>query len=243
MKAVSGILSRFRRFPVADIMTVLGGERALILAPHPDDESLGCGGLIAAACSVGIAPIVVVLTDGAASHPGSALFPPARLRELREAEVRAATSSLGLPSGNLRLLGFADTKLPSTGIVFSKIVNYLIDLAKAEFCGLVIAPWAGDPHCDHEAAADIADAVVMGTSMRLLSYPVWGWLRQSTDMVDEHRENGWRLNISAQAAMKRRAIASHKSQYGNLIRDSPEAFQLPENLLTIFEQPFEIFIK
>ena len=243
MNTISGILASFRRFPIADIMTVLGGERALILAPHPDDESLGCGGLIAAACSAGIAPIVVILTDGAASHPESSSFPPVRLRGLREAEVRTATSLLGLPPENLRLLGHADTKLPSVGNEFCQIVDYLVQLAAMEFCGLIIGPWIGDPHCDHEAAAYIADAVAKAADLRLMSYPVWGWLRQPTDMVDERRENGWRLNITAHAVVKKQAIASHRSQHGDLIRDSRNAFQLPENLLMIFEQPFEVFIK
>ena len=88
-------LAAARTLPLADLHTVTLGC-ALVLAPHPDDESLGCGGLIAAACAGGQPPIVVVLTDGAGSHPNSRAYPPDRLRTTREAETLAALACLGL---------------------------------------------------------------------------------------------------------------------------------------------------
>jgi hypothetical protein len=42
--------------------------------------------------------------------------------------------------------------------------------------------------------------------------------------------------------VKRRAIAAHESQYGALITDSPHGFQLPAELLAIFERDFEVFV-
>ncbi len=242
MRFVSDILAGFLALPQADITTVLSGQRALILAPHPDDESLGCGGLIAASCAAGIAPVVVILTDGTASHPGSAAFPPARLRAVRETEAARATSLLGLPSENLYFLRHRDAALPAEGPGFEAITMRLSKIILARYCGLVIAPWDGDPHCDHEATARIAEAVARRAHLPLFSYPIWGWLRDHTDILDEQRRSGWRLNISAQRDLKKRAIAAHESQYGNLIQDSPNGFRLPDNLLAIFDRPFEVFI-
>lgn len=68
----------------------------LILAPHSDDESIGCGGLIAESVARDRPVRVVVLSDGAASHPNSATFPPPRLAALRMEETRAAVAELGL---------------------------------------------------------------------------------------------------------------------------------------------------
>jgi LmbE family N-acetylglucosaminyl deacetylase len=242
LRSVADILAGFLALPKADAATVLAGQRALILAPHADDESLGCGGLIAAACTAGLAPIVVILTDGTASHPGSLAFPPAKLRAVRESEAAAATRLLGLPPDNLYFGRYADTQLPASGPAFETIIKTLSEIARAHYCGLIIAPWAGDPHCDHQAAASIGQAVAAGAALRLLSYPVWGWLRDDKDFFDEPRQQGWRLNISAQRDVKKQAIAAYKSQYGGLIPDAPDGFRLPDNLLAIFDRPFEVFI-
>jgi len=242
VRRVADILAAFACFPEADIEDVLHGERALILAPHADDESLGCGGLIAGACAAGIAPIVVVMTDGAASHPGSVAYPPARLAAVRQAEARQAVSRLGLPAGHLSFLHYPDTGLPAAGAAFEAAVARVGCIAGQAGCGVLIAPWGGDPHCDHEAAAAIAGAVAAEKKLRLLSYPVWGWLRDGDDMVNETRCCGWRLDIAAYREAKAQAIAAHVSQYGGLITDSPAGFVLPADLLAVFARPYEVFI-
>jgi LmbE family N-acetylglucosaminyl deacetylase len=243
MRPVAEIIKAFEGFPETGILDLLNGRRALILAPHPDDESLGCGGFIAAACGVDVSPLVVVLTDGAASHPGSQAFPPERLRAMREAETCDAAKRLGLPAENLVFLGYPDTCLPAFGPGFEDAVARVADITRLNGCGVLIGPWQGDPHCDHEAAARIAETVAVRNGLRLLSYPVWGWLRAGTDVVPEARRHGWRLDIRAQLAAKQQAIAAHVSQYGGLITDSPDRFQLPAALLQVFARPFEVFLE
>ena len=53
---VGDVLAAMEGLPDADLDTILGGERPSILAPHADDESLGCGGFIAACCERGSSP-------------------------------------------------------------------------------------------------------------------------------------------------------------------------------------------
>jgi LmbE family N-acetylglucosaminyl deacetylase len=219
--------------PFATLSQILAGRRALILAPHPDDESLGTGGLIAACCAAGTPPIVAILTDGAASHPGSLAYPPERLRQAREAEAAGAVHLLGLPSANLFFLRLPDTKLAD---FLETAAARIQEIARAQDCGLLIAPWAGDPHCDHEAAASIA----AGCGLPVLYYPVWGWLRN--EAIEDARPLGWRLNISEFVETKQRAIAAHASQYGGLIQDSPAGFRLPAELLAVFAQDFEVYL-
>ncbi|MFC7690277.1 PIG-L deacetylase family protein [Paeniroseomonas aquatica] len=101
--------------PYADLDSITGGRTTLVLAPHPDDESLGCGGLIAEACARGRPPVVAVLTDGTMSHPNSPSHPAPRLRALREAEAQAAVESLGLGAHRLYFLGLRDSAVPTEG--------------------------------------------------------------------------------------------------------------------------------
>ena len=63
--------------PVAAHELVTPGQRAIIVAPHPDDEVLACGGLLQLLAAQGTRTVVVAATDGDASHPGSAMYPPA----------------------------------------------------------------------------------------------------------------------------------------------------------------------
>jgi LmbE family N-acetylglucosaminyl deacetylase len=242
MRRISSIREDFLHFPQTDTVSLLAGRRPLLLAPHPDDESLGCGGLIAAACDAGLAPVVVILTDGAASHPNSRTYPPAKLRALREQEARCAMASLGLRLQNLHFMRAPDTRLPASGPVFDAYIGRLAAIGRSQGCSLVLAPWEGDPHCDHEATAFMAARIAADTGWVLLSYPVWGWLRAGEDLFDEPRRQGWRLEISSQMARKQQAIAAHRSQYGGLIQDSPAGFTLPPALLRVFTRNFEVYI-
>jgi LmbE family N-acetylglucosaminyl deacetylase len=224
--------------PDADLDAILGGERPLILAPHADDESLGCGGLIAACCGRGLQPLVVILTDGTGSHPGSKQYPPERLRQVRADEARQAVATLGLAAENLVFFDYPDTALPAGPAVSARVAM----LAREQGCTIILAPWLHDPHCDHEAAAILAREAAQGSDCRLLSYPVWGWLLPADHLLPLDEVAGFRLPIAAHLEVKRNAVAAHASQYSNLITDSPDGFRLPPELLSVFERPYEVFL-
>jgi len=232
----------WRALPVGGLDDIIGSGTCLILAPHPDDESLGCGGLIARCVSVGRAPLVVILTDGAGSHRSPA-YPPERLRTVRAEEALAAVMALGLPPRRLEFLGEPDTAAPHGGAAFDAVVAKLLAMVRQEAaCTAILAPWRGDPHCDHEAAALIAAAVADAAKIRHLGYPVWGWTLDPDTPVEGSPGGGWRLRIDTVQPVKQRAIQAHRSQYGRLITDDPAGFELPHALLAAFEGPFETFL-
>ncbi len=235
--------AQMRALPLATLDELLGETPALILAPHADDESLGCGGLIAEACLLGRPPLAVILTDGTGSHPGSASYPPERLLAVREREAQAAVAILGLPADRLSFLRLRDTATPYGGPEFDDAVAELVALAMQHGCGTVLAPWQHDPHCDHLAAHLMARAVAARTDAVHLSYPVWGWTLPPDHPLPDDVQPGWRLDISRWQDAKRRAIAAHRSQYSELIMDDPTGFRLPAALLEVFEQPFEVFLE
>lgn len=233
----------WQQFPESSLNDIIGVGTCLILAPHPDDESLGCGGLIAACVAAGRPPLVAILTDGAASHPNSQAFPASRLRERRAHEVRTAVGILGLAPDRLIFLNQPDKAAAHDGPNFRAVAQTLLMLIRQEpACTSILAPWLHDPHCDHEAASLLASAVAPIASIKHVAYPVWGWTLSPDTPLLKTRTAGFRLDISSFLPAKRGAIQAHQSQYGDLISDDPDGFRLPPELLAIFARPFETFI-
>jgi len=231
----------FRTLPIGTLDDIAPGT-ALIIAPHPDDESLGCGGFIAEACRNNRPPIIVIATDGSASHPNSRLWPPQRLAARRERETYAATAKLGLPASRLIFLRLPDTKAPTQGPAFDYAVITLAHIARDHACQTILVPWRHDPHCDHEAVWLMGLALRAQTGLALRAYPVWGWTRAPEEELDDPPPTGWRLPIEAHLPAKKAAIAAHESQTGHLIQDDPTGFTLPPTLLTPMLRPYEVFL-
>lgn len=229
--------------PSPDDPMLLRG-RAMILAPHPDDETLGCGGLIAELCALGRPPAVVIVTDGTGSHPNSRRWQPEQLRDLREAEAGRATAELGLNRSDLHFMRLRDTAVPRAGPEFDKVCAAIAAQVGRAGCDTLLAPWLFDPHCDHEAVSMMARQVTRHLGLRLLSYPVWGWLLDANTTIPLDRSiSGFQLDFSRHCHRKRRAIRLHASQYSDLITDDPTGFCLPPALLSIFEGGREYFLE
>ena len=232
-----------RSLPLGTPDDIAQGEPVLILAPHADDESLGCGGLIVALCRLDNPPYVLILTDGTGSHPGSAAFPLERLKAVREEEAREAVRRLGLAPDRIGFAGQRDTAAPNTGPEFDLVLEAVATLCRDRKIGAILAPWKHDPHCDHEAAHLLAVALARNLGLRHWSYPVWGWTLPGSAMLEGPMPAGIRLDIAGDLELKSRAIAAHASQYGGLITDDPGGFTLPRSLLEAFGQPFETFLR
>ena len=228
--------------PFASLAAVTESAPVVILAPHPDDETLGCGGLIAAASAAGHPPIVLILTDGTGSHPNSCSYPPARLQAVREQEARDAVAILGLAAEHISFLGLRDTAAPMGGAAFDRALGEILSTAAATGATTILAPWEHDPHCDHLAAHRLAAAAAQVQDIRHLAYPVWGWTLPPDTLLPGSIPTGMRLDISDHLAAKRLAIAAHATQHRGLIDDDPTGFALPPIFLDLFNRPFETFL-
>lgn len=222
----------------ADPVAMIGAGRAVVLAPHPDDETLGCGGLIAALCAAGRPPVVVILTDGAGSHPDTPAFPTERLVALRRDEARQAVTLLGLPAADLVFLDQPDAALAREGAVLDEVIG----LIRREGCTAVFASSPHDPHCDHVAAAALAAQAAAAVGVSLWYYPVWTWMREPDEAIGADGVAGWRLDIGAVGELKQAAISAHRSQYGAAIPGLAAGFALPPGLLAIAARNFEVFV-
>lgn len=216
--------------------TLLDGRLLLVLAPHPDDESLGCGALLAHAFR-GPGAHVACLTDGAASHPGSHAVPPGRLATIRRAELSKAMRRLGGTEADVTWLGQSDTGLTVT----ASLVEALVMLARTVGAGLLLAPSPLDPHCDHEAGAAIGRLVTRAVpSLRLGFYPVWSRWHGGGRAPRPYGTTARRLLHGPFAAEKAAAIAAHRSQAGLVVPDAPGGFEMPPGFAAFFAARDEI---
>ena len=214
----------------------------LIVAPHQDDETLGCGGLIATAIRLGLRVRVAYLTDGSASHRGSPSWSPGRIAEVRGAEASAALAILGVPENDILFLGWRDARPFTIGSPeFEDTVARLAHWTAADPPGSLWSTWRGEAHCDHLAAADVAHRLLDVLSPRpaAFSYLVWGWAEEALEQQVNLRSLECRDTIDA----RRRALACHVTQTTTLIDDASDGFVIPPSIRALADRPSEMFLE
>ena len=233
------LLSRARPFDEGELRRL---SPMLILSPHPDDETLGCGGLIATASALGLAPRVAFLTDGGASHRGSPSWPHERLACLRKTEAIAALGDLGVPPSDVLFLNWPDAApfahdTPEHGEAVSALTRWTADQPPAG----VWSAWSGEAHCDHVAAAGVAEVFKDSLSPRPqgFAFIVWGWAEEALDAAPNPRSLACADTVETRA----RALARHRSQTTDLIADAEIAFRLPPEVAAIVDRPIEIHLE
>jgi LmbE family N-acetylglucosaminyl deacetylase len=228
--------------PFVDPATLAGTGGVLVLAPHPDDESLGCGGTITMLARRGVRFAIAVITDGSLSHPNSQRYSSDRLAALRHDEVREAAQILTGNDTRLCWLGYPDCSAPTDEADMSAAVSRLVEIADDAEATAIWTTWAGDPHRDHKATAALAFALRDRLSgIALWSYPIWG--RFSDDAAATLEASGMvRVDTASVRETKARAIAAHRSQMSALIADDPDGFVMPPAMQQHFIDTPEIFI-
>ena len=213
-----------------------GVDHLVVVAAHPDDESLGAAGLTSAAARAGVPVTVVVATSGEASHPGSPTHRPEDLAALREAEVGRAVGGLA-PAARLVLLRLPDGALAGHETALRQA---LADLSGPRT--LLVAPWRGDRHGDHEAAARVVGQVAATTGAAVLEYPVWLW--HWGDPRDLAPLDVVRVALDEEGSRRKAdALACHASQTAQLSDRPGDEALLPETFLAHATRPFEVFVR
>jgi len=157
--------------PTVDLdILVAPHERLVVVAPHPDDEILTCGALLHLLAQRGRQILVLAVTDGEASHPGSPAWPRERLRHARRDETVAALACLGITSDRVRRL-----EVPDGGVTAHEadLTRRLADILQPH--DVAVTTWRYDGHPDHEATARACADAARQRGARLLQAPVWGW--------------------------------------------------------------------
>ncbi len=204
-------------------------RRLLVVAPHPDDETIGAWQLIRTARRAGARVTIVVASDGSASHPGSTRWPAVRLARARRAETRRAMRAIGVTSSSIHFLDFPDGALDTHHAELCLALSRLIARFRPE---IIVGPVSDDAHRDHRAVAHALQALPQNGEKRL-GYQVWP--------EDQRRYGRCLVPLDAMSmAGKRRAIRSYRTQTGH-ITDAIAGFTLTPRHLRAFVVPAERF--
>lgn len=220
---VDGLMRRCRRF--------------VVVAPHPDDETLGVGGLLATLIRQGREVAVIAVTDGESSHVPGDWWTAEILRSARPAESTRALRQLGWTWPVVHRL-----QLPDGAVAAHEdaLVRQLTTLLRAD--DRVVTTWQHDGHPDHEASARATTVAATQVGCACAQFPVWGQPRAlAGDGVGADLQVR-RFDLDADALRhKRAALAAYRSQ----LEPDPVSGAPPvvsEAMVLQFLQPREVLV-
>lgn len=196
--------------------------RWLVVAPHADDETLGVGGLIAQAARSRRLGAVAYLTDGAGSHPHDDDRSRRSLTAMRRQEAGLSLRLLtNAAEPEPIFLDWPDAHPhPMGSHAFESSRRRLAALCRRKRIGAIAVTASHEPHCDHVAAFELAQAVAGSEGlghMALFEYVVWA--------TEVPRRPHRAVQTSALAqGLRVRALKAHRSQLGPAFG---EGFRLP----------------
>jgi LmbE family N-acetylglucosaminyl deacetylase/SAM-dependent methyltransferase len=218
----------------------LAAMRFVVLAAHPDDETLGAGGLLAHVHALGAHVEVLLCTAGEGSHPDSPTVTPDQLAGTRLEEFAAGLASLGL-EGRWRCLGYPDRGLGAHAAGITSVVREAVRRLPGDPGQLVlVAPYRQDGHADHDVLGQVAAEVARQGGHGLLEYPVWFWHWATPDNPAWQAWVRFHPDPPALAA-KARAMDAHATQVRPLSPAAGDEVLLSEAFLKHFSRGYEVF--
>lgn len=268
-RAASGLVHTLQtagRRPWRSMMTMRGRDATLesarrscvVVAPHPDDETLGCGAAIARKVAAGSPVWILIATDGRHSHK-SRLISPATLGGIRADEARAACRTLGVPEDRFRQLGWEDSRLAEREEELTEVIRTVVGNVRPDE---ILVTSARDWHPDHQAANRAARAALAGhprATASLREYPIWHWAEGpwqrhgprplAQRLWDVGRDpwaslHGGRPELVATGEFldrKREALGCYRSQLENLTGEATWAV-FDKQFLDAFLRRYELFL-
>jgi LmbE family N-acetylglucosaminyl deacetylase len=230
--------ARLRASPEIDPAALVPpGARAVIVAPHPDDEILGTGGLLARLSDLGRKVLIVAVTDGTASHPDSPVWTAERLARTRPQETTDALQRLQMRHVQLIRLHLPD----GGGERFEAELSRRLK-AHLEPGDVVFGTWRYDGHPDHESVGRAVVAVAGELDLPFIEVLVWTWHWASSDDARVPWSRARRVVLDeATHARKVHAVGAFHSQI-EPDNSTGHAAVLPEHVLERLTRAYEIVL-
>ena len=232
-------------------ITEASARPLLVIAPHPDDETIGAAVTIARARRAGVPVSVVVASDGGNSHV-TAQLSEAQLGALRRDETRAAMRLLGVDDARVRFLGLDSAALRSRAGQ-ARLVAELAAAIVREAPRTVLTVSRHDWHDEHRIVnrGTLEAARRTGYAGVMREYPVWHWdngpstaapfgavARRALDLARRERliartPRAETVRVGDDAELKRRAFATYRTQTTNFTGE-PTWVPFPEGWIEKF---------
>jgi LmbE family N-acetylglucosaminyl deacetylase len=210
----------------------------VVVAPHPDDEALGVGGLLQHLGRQAAAIELVAVTDGESSHARSGRITGDRLAAWRRRERDEALCRLGLSDIFVTSLHLPDGRVADS--------EAMLGAALARRLGpdtLCVAPWRHDGHPDHDACGRAAAAAAADNSAVLAEYLVWAWHWATPDDGQIPAGRARRFGLSYRDwSRKRWAIDAFRSQLDSLGPAPEDGPILPAAIVERFRRRHEVVL-
>ncbi len=224
--------------PVINTSTLVPpGARAVVIAPHPGDEVVICGGLLQLLATLGHPLQLISITDGSASHPGSNLWSAKRLSVFRPQESVEALRRLGLPMHSLKWIrgGFTDNALAECEHQLTQFIARYLRPGD-----VVFSTWREDGDVDHDTVGRASAKAAAMVDAQLHEVPVWAWHWSAREQgqIPWQRARKVRLDTWTVA---RKSHATHA--YASQLDGEPAigiAPMLPRVILERMRLPYEI---
>lgn len=192
--------------PTLDVSAIAARYRnVLIVSAHPDDETLGAGGLMSDLADLGVGITVAVATAGEKCQPNLST-PQQRLMAVRRR--REVEQAIGGLTSQARLVHF---DLPDGDLALHEphLCREITELSGVDT--LILAPWTGDGHTDHDALGRAAIAASHTSGSAIVHFPIWLWHWGTPDILP------WEHLVAAETSLvgcwrKRGAVGAFTSQ-------------------------------
>ena len=149
-----------------------GRDNILIIAPHPDDEILGCAGLIQKSLAEGHHVNVIIMSGGGKSHSGCCNITADELVRNRRKLSKEAAKIIGLPDKNMHFLDYHDGDIDYEDEETNRLMGLISDINP----GVIFIPHKGEGWRDHIQTAEIVKKLVArNESVCIYEYCVWFW--------------------------------------------------------------------
>jgi LmbE family N-acetylglucosaminyl deacetylase len=213
-----------------DVTPSLPNGCLLVIAPHPDDETLGCAGLIHNYVRADHPVKIVIVTDGAAAQ-----LPDAPSKEgiaaTRRKESLHAASILGVSQEHVLFLSYSDGNTETCIDQIKQDIESQLWLYQP---ALVVSPHSIDAHSDHRTVSSIVlDLKQSGKiTCPVWEYPMWFWPKGaikhffSPALLASHIK----INIKDSVALKQQAIDAHACQKHEENWKQLESYTIAKNL-------------